>query len=67
MITRGDTLDLRKPRMFQTPGQYDVTDKSISPQAHRRETHAYLKGDTRFFRDNSHGSAALYHLREAPE
>jgi hypothetical protein len=67
VITSGYTLDLRKTRMFQTPGQYDVADDSISPQAHRRETHSHLKGDARFFRNNAHGSAALHELCEVPE
>jgi hypothetical protein len=66
VITRGDVFDLRKTWMFQTR-QYDVANDSISPQAHRCESHSDLKRDTRFFRNNSHGSATLYQLREAPE
>jgi hypothetical protein len=67
VIARGNIFDFRETRMFQAPGQYDVTDDSIPPQAHRRETHSDLKGDTRFFRNNAHGSAELYQLCEAPE
>jgi hypothetical protein len=67
VIMRRDRLDLRKTRMFQAPGQYQVANDSISPQTDCCETHSGLKGDTRFFRNNSHRSAALYQLREAPE
>lgn len=67
VITRGDILDFRKTRMFQAPSQYHVTDDSISPQAHRCETHSHLKGDARFFRNNAQGSAALQELCEVPE
>ncbi|MGD0543519.1 MAG: hypothetical protein ABSB65_03830 [Candidatus Acidiferrales bacterium] len=67
MITRRDGVDLRKTRMLQASGQYDVANDSIPPQAYRRETHSGLKGDTRFFGNNAHRSAALHELREVPE
>src|ERR1700721_600131 len=49
VITRGNVLDLRKAGIFQPAREHDVTCDAISPQTHRRETHAHLKCDARFF------------------
>jgi hypothetical protein len=57
VVAGRDILDLRETRIFQTPGQNDVTDNSISPQAHCREAHSHLERNARFFRHDAHGSA----------
>jgi len=58
VIARRDSFDFRETRILQAPGQHDMTDNSIAPQAHRCETHSHLKRDSRFFWHHAHRRVA---------
>jgi len=52
MISRGESLDAAKARVLQPPCQDDVAVDPILPDDERSETHANLKGDSRFLRQD---------------
>ena len=67
VIPRRNVLDLRKAGIFQPAREHDVTYDAISPQTHRRETHARLKGDARFLRHHAYRPTSLYEFCEVSE
>ena len=67
VIPRRNVLDLRKAGIFQSAREHHVTDDAISPQTHRRETHAHLKCDARFFRQHAYRPTSLYEFCEPAE
>ena len=67
VVAGRDIFDLRETRIFQASGQHDMTNDSISSEAHRGKTHPNLKRNACFFRDDPHRSAPLHEFCELPE
>jgi hypothetical protein len=59
MISRGESFDAAKAGVLQASRQDDVAVDPILPDDERSETHADLKGDPRFFREDDHRSIPL--------
>jgi len=67
VIPRGNVFDLRKAGIFQPAREHHVTNDAISPQTHRRETHAHLKCYARFLRHYAYRPTSLYEFCEVAE